>query len=359
MPGFIGVGAGDWTVVDRPASGGFYLHNEDSGGYRRAADGTWSVFGSPFGVVNVSPYDWIFAIIVARDDPNRLYVATAGNTFSVSHDGGQTWVDKALPFTPNAVTGGSSPQAGTVYAAISDYLVTVGIWRSTDDGASWTQVVALPASTALRRISVGTSKIWGVWGNHEGTAVPWFHRCNLDGSGMENLGPSVTGLSILPEVVALNDDLALVSTASFDQVHKLTPGTVADITPAGKVGQVVWAEPLTESVYLCATVSGTTATRVYRTTDAGASWTLIRTFGATEGFAAGAAVGSYPLMSHSRDRPDRVWMLGHSSPTTQEIVWASEDSGLTWTSMLNEAELLDGSGDWAVYAPGGIVAVGS
>lgn len=364
-PGFLGVGAEelvDLPPEPTPGAGGYYISTEDIGGYRRKDDGTWSIFGSPFGV-NTSPHDWIDAIAVAGDDSETVYAfCTNEASCHTSHDGGATWTEHVFPMTaPLNWRGAASPQSGHIYVSVDD-LTNSRIYKSVDDGVSWTQIVNL-ASIGDRwgRMSIGTEKLWFAAGNIAG-GVPWFHQCNLDGSGIIGVGPTTANASTHPQVSVLTDDLALGFSPYLDAAYLLTPTGFTDITPAGKVGKVAWCEPLTPTVFLCATenfLGLSTTSRVYRTDDAGSSWTLIRTFSNSEGFAHNYAPDNYPIISHNRADPAKVYMQGDAAFNNQQIVWVSEDLGLTWTEERNLAEVVDEFGDWPVFGPGGIYAAGS
>jgi hypothetical protein len=150
MPGFTGVGAGEWRLPSPAppagAVGGFYLSTEDNGGYHRRGDGTWSLFSSPFGVTT-SPYDWIDTIAVAGDDAETVYAFTVGlSSCHVSHDGGATWASHPLSFAGvgHNYRGACSPQSGHVYVQIDDG-TSANIYKSTDDGVTWASVVNVAA----------------------------------------------------------------------------------------------------------------------------------------------------------------------------------------------------------------------
>jgi hypothetical protein len=365
MVGFIGVGIGRRARPSPPAvpAGGFYLGSEDTGGFRRTAEGVWSIFGSPFGVAT-SPYDWVETIAVAGDDAETIYAFTPSLAqCHVSHDGGATWSHHALPTTgvDYNYRGAVSPQSGHVYLQADNNSVS-HIFKSVDDGATWTSIVDLATiGNRWGRVSVGTTKLWFSAGNTVG-GVPWFHQCGLDGSSVVDVGPTTASILARPQVTVLNDDLALGFSRYLNALYLLTPTGYTDITPPAHVGNIAWAEPLTDQVFLCATehfAGFLTTTPLYRTDDAGATWTLVRTFTRLEGFARNFVADNYPMISHNRATPDTVFLLGDAAASAQQIVWISTDGGLTWTSELNGAEVLDGFGDWPVFGPGGIYAGGS
>jgi hypothetical protein len=367
MPGFTGVGAGEWRLPSPAppagAVGGFYLSTEDNGGYHRRGDGTWSLFSSPFGVTT-SPYDWIDTIAVAGDDAETCYAFTVGlSSCHVSHDGGATWASHALPMSGEGKNyrGAASPQAGHVYLSVDDGTIS-RIYKSTDDGVTWTQIVDLAAiGDQWGRMSIGTTKLWFAAGNGAG-GVPWFHQCNLDGSGLVSVGPTTANDFAHPQLSVLTDDLVLGCSPYWNAAYLLTPTGYTDITPAGHLGNIAWCEPLTPTVFLCTTDNFGAiphTSPLYRSDDAGASWTLIRNFGLTEGFCRNYAPDNYPIISHDRAVPGTAFLLGDAAFNNQQIVWVSTDLGLTWTEERNAAEVLNGDGDWPVFGPGGIYAGGS
>jgi hypothetical protein len=363
-PGFIGVGAGKWTIPT-PATGGaggFYAYTEDSGGYRKNAAGAWSVWGSPFGTVPTSGLDThktIHAMAVARDDPATIYAFPARNaSMYASTDGGATWTAHANPAGASFVAKGAvSPSAGQLY--VSGWgdtgFAPMGIWRSLDGGASWTQILTLPGTSAwqIGRLDIGTDALWVAFGR-TGVSEPIFYCLPLTGPGEGTVpfGPSLSGFQP-QQVVAISDELAVSVSYYGGQVYRLTPTTATVITPPGEDGNCLWIEPINATTYLCVVISfGPTETRLYRTTDSGGSWALVRTFTNAEGPAQGAAADSYQFMAHD---VGVVWLLGRAAFDIQQLIWTSTDQGLTWTSSINEAELHDSFGDFGIYGTGGIV----
>lgn len=111
----------------------------------------------------------IAALHVSATNPSTIYAGCGGSTSSeeghdwnvmnsgdwaglmVSTDRGETW--KMTGFPPNRyITGVIDMGKGTVLASTQSELYDAtagGIWRSTDDGASWTQVSTQPTFTLM------------------------------------------------------------------------------------------------------------------------------------------------------------------------------------------------------------------
>ena len=97
---------------------------------------------------------------------------------------------------------------------------------------------------------------------------------------------------------------------------------------------------------------------VYRTTDGGSTWQLVRTIAREEGFALNGATDTYQLLAAPPGDPDNVALLGHAGwngyASAQQIVWMSGDGGQSWYQNLNWADPYF-DGQWQVLGPGGLV----
>jgi len=141
------------TGEANPAGGGMtYFGN----GVYKSTDG-----GKTWQNVGLTDSAAIGRIVVNPDNPNEVWVAAAGSIYTSSPqrgiyhttDGGQTWQLALAP--PNSTTGGidialDPANPGHVYAALWDHHrdpaartyggVGSGLYRSYDDGATWTRL---------------------------------------------------------------------------------------------------------------------------------------------------------------------------------------------------------------------------
>jgi len=225
-----------------------------------------------------------------------------------------------------------------------------GIWRSTDDGTTWTQLATVVGPGFM---SLASSKLWYA---AFGTTNVDFKRCNLDGTGTEILANvAQVGYGGRYLVRALNDDLCLFTSRAAAQVYLVQPSGMSAIGPATFVP---WdAIPLSATTFVAvgtASLSGGDVL-VYRTTNSGSSWTLVKTIDVLEGFGFTGSPDSYFMIDAAGPSRADLVMTGYADNAVQQNFWISSDAGLTWIKILNEADPFDGS-SWAVDNPGGVVA---
>jgi hypothetical protein len=168
---YAGTGVGDLNFDTYPGSG--VLKSIDGGA-------TWTVVGNSETVLGGAR---ITRMAVDDNSPNIVYAAVASGGQSGpgvyrSLDGGRTWVNvltqSAMHLAP--VNGGGTVSASTTLASVTDLIVdpfngsrvivglgnigltaaskTAGVWLSTNQGSSWTQIVGddnpnIPAATDL------------------------------------------------------------------------------------------------------------------------------------------------------------------------------------------------------------------
>jgi hypothetical protein len=98
--------------------------------------------------------------------------------------------------------------------------------------------------------------------------------------------------------------------------------------------------------------------RLYRTINGGGSWTLVQSIPPTQGFALNGEVGNYSAWTMLEAAGASVaYMFGYADGATQLYLWKTSNAGTTWTSFRNQAALSDGSGGWLDYGLGGILAI--
>jgi len=345
--------------------------------------------GSPGHLASVN------TMAVAADNSLKLYAYSdqdlTGRVW-VSADGGLTWARRAQ------VTGIAddhsnpmslfSPADGTVF--MLQYASTVaegGIYRSLDDAHTWTKVVSAHSPTgaypytppyAIGLMNISPTKLW--WAeetafyttpdpSYPTSTIYWFtwviRRSNYDGSSVETLGTFDTPCNNNTLMVwPVNDSLALVTSQSTGDALKVSSGGMVSICPrdikssdydpsnGGYNGPGPWGALAIDSSTFVMIGSGIdygdSGLRhgnlyVYRSTDAGVTWTLTTTIPPEQNFLNnGGGIGApdiYIAMSQSRTRPDHLAMFGRgdSLPGHAQIIWFSFDGGVSWTNSLNLA----------------------
>jgi photosystem II stability/assembly factor-like uncharacterized protein len=371
-PSVAGAGAGPFTQIGAGLLASppavvvglvVMVHTEGDGVMMRSLEGAWS---RP--TTTGAPRDGnIFSTAVSRDDTTRMYIAEAtdapspsASRFWVSSDGGVTWTQKTS--VPALATWLQSPTAGTIYAAgNSSGAATPGIYRSTDDGVSWTRILTDTSVSGLDSIDITSTRIWftSINSGAQG-AYNAVRYCALDGSGMTEIaGTNVTGPDIL--VRAWDADLALaVSFAAgvAGIVLKCVPGSAAtDISPSG-LGytlQPFGVEPISATTYLVYGDGSDGESHIVRSTDSGATWTNVFTStGGHDMMTLGAT--DWQFLARVTSDPNRVVALGYASTPYQQDVLISSDGGATWSVEKNTADEADGAGGFIMSAPGGLSA---
>lgn len=240
--------------------------------YRSEDEGnTWEVVWPEF------QFSSIYALAAARSDPDVLYACKNGFGLYKSEDGGNRWrflhssgVDYTYalaihPANPNVVFSGYNPKPFQDWAMIR---------RTNDGGTTWETVLCVDGSDGITSIAFDPADpgtLYATSIGEDGGAV----YVTRDGGETWNL---------------LNERFTMCTVWGQPQlvIHPEDPDTV----------------------YIGTWLAGT-----WKTTDAGATWTLL------DGAPMSAtAVSIDPL------NPDAVYLADRSSPA----VWRSDDDGQTW-----------------------------
>src|SRR5262252_799712 len=350
-------------------------------------DGTaWTQLAPPVGFTSTSGFYKTMAAIPGS--PLTVYMAMAGvDALLISTNAGASWTAQSMGAYPGLTDSVFSLWAragGEVYLLnnrpVAVDLPEPGIWKTTNNGVTWTRIIPFtgPAfSTAGGAMALGVNKLFYA---ELATQTPvgsdydygWtFNRANLDGSGVEVWATHTfsTVNHFDPYAIllrAISDDFVLavanvhLSTVAATDPQglfwKIDASGITDVRPPAIL--VPWdLLPLTATRWLAVgTTHATDDVLVYRTDNAGTSWSLMTTIPALQGFAANGYSDQFFMLSAPRPAvPDEVVMLGNASGSVQQIVWTSTDGGATWTSMPNTADVFGTA--WAVTAPGGLAAV--
>jgi hypothetical protein len=339
---------------------GFYNQNEYQWGF--AYDSTvlptpWrQLAGAP---ATVPDAGWISALTTDQNNPDKVYAVWHNDTYlRISLDAGTTWSRSVIfpssgtsfPF-PGPLVYCLQARSGQVFLFNNiDSDADCGIWRSTDDGATWNQ---LTTESGPGYMSLASSKLW--WAERDAIGDIDFKRMNLDGTSRETLG-HVTFYGGRYITRAFDDDLCLFTSYGEPSIYCITPSSIVNICPSGFVP---WDTlPLSASVFLAAGTATTSSTDVLvqRSVNTGTSWNLVTTITSAEGFALNGTTDSYFMLDASTPARTDVVMAGNAASDVQQLFWISADAGLTWTSLVNAADPVDGSGGWLVYGPGGVIA---
>jgi len=388
----VGGGFVDGIVFHPTKPGLAYARTDMGGAYRRdSATGRWQPLldGLPLADVNLMGVE---SVAVDPHDPDALYLACGTYTSPASPNGallrssdrGRTFQRTDLPFKLGANEGGRGngerlavdPNDGRVLYLGSRY---AGLWRSTDRAATWQRVDAFPDAAWRRDASDGPPPSWG---GSDGKATINFIL--FDPASGTNGRPSRTiyaGVSVVgrpglwvsrdagaswaavpgaptkhrPMRAALAGDGRLyIAYASEPGPHRMQDGSVwrldprrgdwTDITPARPSATdpfgyaTVAVDPRHPQRLLASTAGRGRGDELFRSTDAGATWTPLFT---TASFDASAA--PYVADTHlhwlfdvkiNPANPDHaIFTTGYGGWETLNLTAADQGRPTTWQVM--------------------------
>jgi hypothetical protein len=357
-----------------------YLYTYDTAGY--ALDDTGA--GYNFSDLYIPPWFAPRAAAMARDDQNSIYLVNFdGSQFARSTDAGLTWTVLGTPWpvSDECITHMVCHTAGELHVFYTDIFTSGGttgnasIWRSTNAGSSWTQIISMTANQKGRGgyLALGSSRLWYAESNTplvggvlpDDYAVYDIKSCNWDGSGIVLHGSVDFDTSPDPAAPAwlklrpLGDTFCLaVPGTSANKIWKITStGTTTDISPPSGSGFPWDAIVFDANTYVTAGESATTlAVSIYRTTNGGTSWSLTQVVPALEGFGE-RGLRQLILMDPVPGTTTDAYMVGYANTGTQQYIWKTTNAGLTWTSFRNLAALTEEDGDYLDFGWSGVLAM--
>ena len=123
---------------------------------------TWTLLsntttGQPQTYTTATPFKYVADVAVNKTTGSVF--AAAGNTIRRSTNGGTDWTAVRGSFTSGIASDVQITSTGVIYAAIPSGYTDGGIWRSTDDGGSWTSIIpsTFPATYGRPVIGIAPS----------------------------------------------------------------------------------------------------------------------------------------------------------------------------------------------------------
>jgi photosystem II stability/assembly factor-like uncharacterized protein len=292
----------------------FYIGQVDGGVWKSDDYGrTWQP------IFDMEPTQSIGAIAVAPSDPNIIYVASGeglqrpdlyvGDGIYKSSDAGKTWVHLGLPDSQQIPALAVDPHNhDRVFAAVLGHPygpnTQRGIFRSTDGGRSWKNVLYVNENTGGDDVAIDPANPNIVYATlWEAREAPWEDHNSYGGT----------------------DGGIFKSTDGGTTWHKLTHGL-----PKGLVQAYVAIAPsrpnrlfATVAVNLEGDYQTGNGLGIYRSDDAGRTWHRVTT-DPRPAFRIGG--GDLPVPRVDPKNPDVVY-------STSIETWKSTDGGRTWTAI--------------------------
>jgi photosystem II stability/assembly factor-like uncharacterized protein len=290
---------------------------------------------------------WALAWPAAAQEPERAPAQSPGENAAPDASGGLRWRNLGP-----AIGGGRVASVVGVPGQLLVYYIGAaggGVWKTTDGGATWHAIFTHEPATSIGDIALAPSNPNLVW---VGTGEPNIRNDVITGHGVffssdagatwqfKGLGDvgQISRVLVSPEdantvyVAALghawapNADRGVFRTTdggkTWDKVLYVndTTGTIDLVMEPGNP-RVLFAAMWQVRRYPWALDDGGTASGIYRSTDAGATWKKL-----TTGLPAGL-VGRIGLAMAASD-PQRIYALIESHDGT---LWMSRDLGSHWT----------------------------
>jgi photosystem II stability/assembly factor-like uncharacterized protein len=266
-------------------------------------------------IFDSQPTQSIGAIAVAPSDPNTLYVASGeglqrpdlsvGDGTYKSTDAGKTWTHLGLRDGQQIPALAVDPRdKNHLYAAVLGHPYGPnperGVFQSTDGGTTWTKSLFIDENTGASDIALDLNNpdtlYAGLW---EGRQGPWEFGNGYNGAH--------GGL--------------YKSTDAGRTWNKLTTGLPADASQT--YISISQSNPRRVYAAVAQNSAAHNSVDLYRSDDAGASWTAITTDPRPKGRIGG---GDLPVLRVDPQNPDVVY-------STSTVTWRSTDAGKTWTGI--------------------------
>ena len=280
-----------------------------SGGVWKSVDG-----GTTFKpVFDKESSQSIGSVAIDPSNPQTVWVGTGEswvrNSVSVgtgiyrSRDGGDSWENLGLKDSEHISRVVIHPKdSNTVYACALGHLWNAnqerGVFKTTDGGKNWTKILYRDENTGCAEMvmdpkdpNVLYAAMWDV------RRQPWTFRSGGPGSGL------------------------FKSTDAGATWHELRKGL-----PQGDLGRIALAIPASKNTRVYAVVEAKNHTALYRSDDAGESWTEVNS-----SFNIGARPFYFAHLIADPNNPDRVYKPGF-------VLTVSDDGGKSFSSAMSMSE---------------------
>jgi Secretion system C-terminal sorting domain len=203
-------------------------------------------------------FDFVFDITVNKATGSVF--AAASNTIQRSTDGGATWSAVRGTLANNAYTDVQSTSTGVVYATLQSGVANAGLWRSIDDGTTWTSITPSTWPVSFGRTVMGIAPnnenvvyFWTFTGSGTTKTQLWKYSYPGSGNGAGDANwtnltanlPAPTGSvagidvqSAYDMVVRVKPDDSLFVVIGGTNLYRSTDGFATPVSPTGSTGWI-------------------------------------------------------------------------------------------------------------------------
>jgi photosystem II stability/assembly factor-like uncharacterized protein len=301
----------------------------------------------------------ISSLAVDPTNANVVFAAAAGGGLWKTTDGGTTWnpTTDDLPRLSSGSVAIDRNNPSTIYYGTGELNFNVdgypgeGIFKSTDDGTTWSQAMPFTSKGALyftgKIVVASNSTVYaaGYYDAYKSTdgGQTW-KELNLTFDPVSGSSPgAVDDIAVDPTnpsmIYASYGSIASGDSSSYG-VHKSTDGGASwtwltnGLPPAAQIARASLAIAPSNGQVLYVAINGNKpgsstedTNRVYKSTNGGVSWTLLPSVSSTADF--GGNQGWYNnIIAVDPAHPDTVYLGGID-------FWRSANGGQTWTNLTN------------------------
>ena len=231
------------------------------------------------------------ALVIDKDNSNVLYTGSVGGGLFKSVNGGSTWNYIGDPQHNQSIVSITQTSSGDLYAGTGEKFLGYygggststpkfegkGILKSTDAGASWTELTSTGSWASVPRIEADPSDPTG---NTIYAATTNGFKKTTDGgtTWTSPLGGSIWDFAISPtgKLFVNRNGNTMYSTDGSNFTEISAPIITATSLPRRGSGRIRYAiSPQDENYVYCVQTNGSKLSAVYRSVDGGSTWSKI------------------------------------------------------------------------------------
>lgn len=252
-------------------------------------------------------------------------------TLYVSLDDGNSW-SSAIAQPPLTIPDCSIDSQGQLYAKRHNFDADDGIYRSIDDGTTWIKIqnflTANPNFTSIVGLWTCINYTYWIELVDETSLITTLVR--LDNNTLTTSTVSITDFDSGPDELAgvdgLDDNFVIIWTANdIDKGQSISNMATPIMFSSISNRRRDYIHPLSTSIFIARVFDNTTDDEfIYRSIDAGASWSLV----ATGEPAIGGSTTIYRKITHENAN---VYLAGEEGGVVVPTIFVSGDNGATWS----------------------------